>query len=768
MINKQNFDEEKYSFWDLIQKFRIEMPVIQRDYVQGRKDQEATQIRQKLIKDIKKAIDGEKKIEFDFIYGSVNEKMELSLLDGQQRITTLFLLYWYFAKKEGKLNEETKNILKKFSYKNRISSREFINNLIDCEIEINKEKSISELIKNKTWFFSGWIKDPTIENMLNMLDEINLKLYNEKAFDQLTSDQCPIKFYFIELKRFNLTDELYIKMNSRGKKLTKFEILKSKIIEILKKYGYLDLKEEFERKIDSAWTDLFWDYKDEKNLIDDVFVRYIYYITEMIYEIRIDTRTRDDQKQESPFVYNDKEFILDLNLVEKTYKNKENVELLINILNIWKSKEEIDKDFSKVFSSKYEKGKICLFNDKINLFESCINGENFGIAEKIILFAFLIRRMKETQISEDTIDYIRVVRNILQSIRYFDNTKVSYMPNIRYVEIKDYFDVFSKLDNKRNIYENLKNLEVEKRQNIIKNEKEKAKLIVKNKEKYKDIIFRCEDIKATRGILTNFIDLIKEYPNEMEQFISIFEDEENIINIYRAMLSINDYGIDVGKRQYRYFYGDGNDLYNIMTFDNDKDTIKSTLNELFNKYEKEEGTLKEKIENIMQKNLSNYEKTDWQYYLIKYKLIWQRKEIDKEGNITNYLPDNKNILIFNDSFDGKNSLKICTLTKTTFKSRHISPYYKAIFNQYNLIFNDCYSTEDDYGRIALKNGIYIEINENGFIVEMIDSKKDIASQILREKYNCKELENNKLLVNFKDELDFIEQEKEMVEAVIYI
>ncbi len=376
--------------------------------------------------------------------------------------------------------------------------------------------------------------------------------------------------------------------------------------------------------------------------------------------------------------------------------------------------------------------------------------------------------MKETQISEDTIDYIRVVRNILQSIRYFDNTKVSYMPNIRYVEIKDYFDVFSKLDNKRNIYENLKNLEVEKRQNIIKNEKEKAKLIVKNKEKYKDIIFRCEDIKATRGILTNFIDLIKEYPNEMEQFISIFEDEENIINIYRAMLSINDYGIDVGKRQYRYFYGDGNDLYNIMTFDNDKDTIKSTLNELFNKYEKEEGTLKEKIENIMQKNLSNYEKTDWQYYLIKYKLIWQRKEIDKEGNITNYLPDNKNILIFNDSFDGKNSLKICTLTKTTFKSRHISPYYKAIFNQYNLIFNDCYSTEDDYGRIALKNGIYIEINENGFIVEMIDSKKDIASQILREKYNCKELENNKLLVNFKDELDFIEQEKEMVEAVIYI
>ena len=45
---------------------------------------------------------------------------------------------------------------------------------------------------------------------------------------------------FIPLEKFNLTDELYIKMNSRGKKLTNFEIFKSKILEIMKEQNEKD------------------------------------------------------------------------------------------------------------------------------------------------------------------------------------------------------------------------------------------------------------------------------------------------------------------------------------------------------------------------------------------------------------------------------------------------------------------------------------------------------------------------------------------------
>ena len=119
MIN-EILDDKKYNFWILLKKFNIIIPIIQRDYVQGMEDDNINQIRENLLEDIKNSIHNNEPMEFDFIYGSTDEDNNLSLLDGQQRMTTLFLLYWYFASKENKLNEEVRNMLKKFSYKNTL------------------------------------------------------------------------------------------------------------------------------------------------------------------------------------------------------------------------------------------------------------------------------------------------------------------------------------------------------------------------------------------------------------------------------------------------------------------------------------------------------------------------------------------------------------------------------------------------------------------------------------------------------------------------
>ena len=232
-----NINENKYNFWRLINEYKIVIPMIQRDYVQGRNDKKVNEIRRNLISSIKSALDGEKKLDFDFIYGSTKENdnstKELSLLDGQQRITTLFLLHLYFAKKEKIDDEEIRKILHNFSYQNRVTSREFCKKIVDEDFSIDKGTKISESIKQKTWYYSEWNNDPTIKNMLNMLDYINEVFYEYKSFDKLINEDI-VSFYFIPLEEFNLTDELYIKMNSRGKKLTNFEIFKSKIIEILK------------------------------------------------------------------------------------------------------------------------------------------------------------------------------------------------------------------------------------------------------------------------------------------------------------------------------------------------------------------------------------------------------------------------------------------------------------------------------------------------------------------------------------------------------
>ena len=78
---------------------KIVIPMIQRDYAQGRQTTAVNKIRERFLQSLYEGIEGNTPIVLDFVYGDVKEGI-LTLLDGQQRLTTLFLLHWYFAKRE--------------------------------------------------------------------------------------------------------------------------------------------------------------------------------------------------------------------------------------------------------------------------------------------------------------------------------------------------------------------------------------------------------------------------------------------------------------------------------------------------------------------------------------------------------------------------------------------------------------------------------------------------------------------------------------------
>lgn len=125
-----NPTSEKLTFCELIRKHKIEIPIIQRDYAQGRDGKE--ELRASFLSALFDAVNDNKKLELDFVYGSIkNEGEVLQPLDGQQRLTTLFLLHWFVASKESKLDDELKSLLTKFTYETRASSREFCNDLIN-------------------------------------------------------------------------------------------------------------------------------------------------------------------------------------------------------------------------------------------------------------------------------------------------------------------------------------------------------------------------------------------------------------------------------------------------------------------------------------------------------------------------------------------------------------------------------------------------------------------------------------------------------------
>ncbi len=250
----------KTDFWTLLQNYTVEIPKIQRDYAQGRTDEKTTSLAGEFLCSIKTAICSNEPLNLDFIYGKTENKV-LIPIDGQQRLTTLFLLHWYAAAKEKKLTEAVKSILSKFTYETRLSSRDFCKSLINKSID-SFNGDIGKTIKDSPWYFLSWDHDPTVCAMLTMINRIDTSFKNISIplFDQLTGSGssepacCPITFYFLPLENFQLNDELYIRMNARGKPLTEFEYFKVLFSE------YLPALEE-KAKLDTEWFDIFWNYE---------------------------------------------------------------------------------------------------------------------------------------------------------------------------------------------------------------------------------------------------------------------------------------------------------------------------------------------------------------------------------------------------------------------------------------------------------------------------------------------------------------------------
>lgn len=275
-MTENQYQGRIYSFWQLLKDQKIEIPIVQRDYAQGRKGQ--GEIRAEFLGALHRSIIENKPIKLDFIYGSKLDDT-FQPLDGQQRLTTLFLLHWYAALNNSKLTEQNIHVLTKFSYETRASSREFCRGLIkNCvNLDTSLEK-LSDLIIDSSWFFLSWRKDPTIDAMLRTIDDIHKVFCSiDNLWEKLISDEILIGFYHVELENFGLTDDLYIKMNARGKLLTPFENFKAifqKHIDDNKWDECKKFDDSFACKVDTEWTDLFWKHR-KNNRIDDSFIRFI-------------------------------------------------------------------------------------------------------------------------------------------------------------------------------------------------------------------------------------------------------------------------------------------------------------------------------------------------------------------------------------------------------------------------------------------------------------------------------------------------------------
>jgi len=692
----------------------VRIPQLQRDYVQG--SDKAKEIRDLFICDLVETLSADtpeakqKTLHLDFIYGSTyeeapasglhphwekgelhfdtpnsddNEPRKVFLpLDGQQRLTSLWLLHWMLCPKTEA--DAAKKLLSHFSYATRSSSRRFCSALVahigdgelKQQLKINKAKSA---LMEAPWFLPAWQKDPTVNSMIEMLVAIGTRLGEvDTAPLWKRLQEGAITFTVIEIQsnEFRLTDELYIKMNNRGRMLTDWECDKAKAIECLGEVVFteenaglwesLQANEQektpadyFSFRIDGRWQDFFWHLsrgresplEDRVQRSDEMMRNFFTWWAEFRY-----------------YHYNTGECSDKMHV----FKSAEEITLLFQVLNKLheigcphgesaenqdQEKEFLETAFGVASKSAVEvrlhftgsEGNESRVGD---LFRLLCEGK-LERRHQVLVYYLLLRLVKhdEEATGANLHDFLRVVRNFLYGIRE-ENKKMAFTSGIELKELSGYAKYLDEVLGEKEVYAGLSSKEISEGtfhyMSAFRHEVEKAKWICEHPVE-KAALFRLEEHDLLRGFLRNLpwqvgsgIDINK----LCEAFFAIFgspwqQETEKVSDklVARALVACGFQGIlNRGIRKYTWwaycFGGDEPHWRFVLTYHKDmhlkehtgRQNLLSALQRLFKLYIEQSGTPEERLQAIIDNFLMQTEnKKPPLYYLVKYPDLWSGK-----------------------------------------------------------------------------------------------------------------------------------------------
>ena len=666
-----NITENGISFWKLISKDTIEIPIIQRDYAQGRDDKKTEKIRNGFLADIIETLEKENcSLELDFVYGNVEDNI-LQPLDGQQRLTTLFLLHWYLAIMTDNLSKNKITLLK-FTYETRISSREFCNELVLKGDYLGEGKLLSEKISDSKWFFLSWKKDPTIKAMLIMLDAIQekLKVKNIEELDifwkKITSENSPITFFFKELKDIGLTDDLYIKMNARGVPLTDFENFKARFEKYIEnsKWELDTLKptDKFSHKVDTTWTDLFWKHRGTDDLIDNEFIKFIAGLAIINYATNLDIFENEIEDEKIK-----KELTKKLNgkPVSNEAVKRERIENRIQ--KLFNLPEEVNpKDFPTKDSFNYLTKCLEIYsknkNDEIvptdlplwdyckkgivdinietkvsnNLFIEFVKNSETTYKQRVLFFSQTLYLLNQNEFKSDAFsEWMRVARNIIQNSTI--DSASGFIGAINLIN-----ELSSGVEN---IYEYLSQNKIESSFASNQTSEEKLKASINNFNDIKNVIFSTEDTNFCKGRISFALDCIEFDKNIIESFS--YEKLQKIQKVIEIHLNDNDVSNDFRRGLFTIYDNKFYDYWStsyLYAVEAPKRCLIANINDLYNyaynnNYKKYLFDLLRKLTiNNLETIISNYE--------IPNEMPNWKKRIIKEKNLLNH--SNQHYIAIND------------------------------------------------------------------------------------------------------------------------
>lgn len=513
-----------------------DIPMIQRDYVQG--DDRNAEKRDKFLLAIFKSLAGMKDDNgnpysggMDFIYGTsidqskgdedtqdgathVQDKRRRFMpIDGQQRLTTLALIGWLLAQKSPHPDYR----LPELKYRTRHTTEQFCKHLMAHRLPANCPDIRRHLIEEPIWMAERWLADPSVNAMLDLLVAADEILTREpfaskigEMADKFFTDSS-LTFELLDMEKYKLTEDLYIKMNARGKHLSEFENWKAEFTAMLDacykgedaKYEYntvagetLRIPEYFSYAIEHEWTDLLWpaSFNDWNALdaetkartpyprIDEKFMKILDFVTKALFYSQYPAsaeysewpaaKETENVDWSERFAGKKSEWLsaryIDVYRNHCNAAGKQNVCTLFNILDTLSHLSRLRKDdwqgfFERfLYSGRWEpdSNKINIFdtsNRDVNLFGRCLEGK-LTISTEFLLWGILNYCVKyPAESSSDKLtDYTRVLWGwVLSNRQRLVQKKLDIEPNVRVMDYPVFDIVIRALASDADVYVSL-------------------------------------------------------------------------------------------------------------------------------------------------------------------------------------------------------------------------------------------------------------------------------------------------------------------------
>jgi len=713
--------------------FDVVVPEIQREYVWGKNERVINQFLEDLRNQFLEDLTINKRLNIGFVYSykPYAKLNEIFLIDGQQRITTMVLIAFYCAIKDGKLNE-FKNLLKlklnktkpAFSYRVRSCTKEFMSELfnrVDNLIDLGK-------IKEQKWFLDRYRVDISISSMIEAIDCIIKALKDiNNLYDFIIKD---VTFWYFNVEKTSQGEELYITMNSRGESLSDAEQIKPLLFENIdssdkQKYGKLwdDIEEYF-------YKEYFSDSKSSNEgieIVDLMMDRFIQLI------LQLENKTEKNIGGASNARFSTAE-IQNINL--------EKIKYYFDALKI------IDLNFK-------EKNETSL----LSCFYEVPQKEIFLYPLASLLKAVYLIVEKETTQSHVILSGIQY-RELLRLYKVIRNAvrrgTINYVPLLKILYDYKGEDIYKFF------------LGIEKELQVLSpHELDKIRIISEadSIEDIEEAFWEAQEsldyllggslkplIEPFRNIENWTYETLDTFKQRKDLFSELFDKEIITIKlstepkddkldnsvIARALLTIEDYSYHTGASNYCFGYSD----YWKLIFKEEKGW--KILSKLLTKIEKQHvGTLYERLQKIIQDFISNYNLVkNGRYYLIKYPYALQA------------VSPGYNILTF---WTDWTDYRVEVLSKEMLSSYHVNPYTTAVFKKLEKSTIDKVKNRSDKGDsntgLIFENGISLKPDSSHSWNVLLP--KGFESDKLPNEYKVKVINNDKFYqyeVNIKEDL----------------